>query len=308
MLLQPLEQMFSSPPAAVAVSNRTWAAIPAYLDAEIAAGEATSSRKKAKTAVNGLLGARKLTADNAYINLDWFDKVFPLDGWDHSMPLKDGTWQDYIYRVYVPLIERITGADVEKKTLRALEDDWTEDGAHLGDMEIFKSFGGAKRLIPFCSTLTMEARQANLRTRDIDDPTLRQLHDAAHGNKKRSLRSVSELIAELQSTTAAIWKWFPHRITPIEAEGPFKYQVPPQLVTEVEDFVERASRKRYIRVKKKFDYVEDGTRTNYRTTLHADSGRTDFGRPAATRIRMDLGACSRNRTRSTMSSTTCSSR
>ena len=65
MLLQPLEQMFSSPPAAVAVSNRTWAAIPAYLDAEMAAGEATSSRKKAKTAVNGLLRARKLTAENA---------------------------------------------------------------------------------------------------------------------------------------------------------------------------------------------------------------------------------------------------
>ena len=129
------------------------------------------------------------------------------------MPLEDGTWQDYIYRVR-PLIERITGADVERKTLRALEDDWTEAGAHLGGMEIFKSFGGAKRLIPFCSTLTMEARRANLRTRDIDDPTLRQLHDAAHGNKKRSLRSVSGLIAELQCTTAAIWKWFPHRITP----------------------------------------------------------------------------------------------
>ena len=40
-------------------------------------------------------------------------------------------------------------------------------------------------------------------------------------------------------------------------------------MAEVEDFVERASRRRYIRVKKKFDYVEDGTRTNYRTTLHA---------------------------------------
>ena len=281
MQLQPLDLMFS-PPVVAATTNRTWTAIPAFLKAEVDAGESSSARSKARTASGSLLRARKLTPEHAYINLDWFDKTFALDGWDESMPIQRETWADNIYRVR-PVIERMTGASAATKELRARDDDWSEAGAHLGGLEVFKSFSGSKRLIPFCSTLTMAARRAGLGTREIDQDKLQALHDEAVSNDKRSLRSVSELIAELQSTTAAIWTWFPHAIAPIEAAGAFHYQVPSQLAAEVEHFVELASRKRYIRVKKKHEYVELGTRINYRTTLHATVG----GLIAVGRLRQD---------------------
>ena len=184
------------------------------------------------------------------------------------MPFGLGAWIDYRYRVR-SVIERMTGADVEKKALLSLDDTWTEVGGHLTGLEMFAAFGASKRLIPVVNTLTMGARRAGLSTRDIDQSTLQKLHDASHGNEKRSLRSASELITELQSTTSTIWTWFPHAIEPIEAEGAFHYDVPPQLEAEVAHFVELASRKRYIRVKKLHEYVSKGTRTNFTTTMHA---------------------------------------
>lgn len=266
-MLHTLDQMFSSAQIVVP-AGRTWVAIPGFLKAEVMAGAPSSSRKKARSAVNGLLKARKLSPENAPINLDWFDRTFPLDGWDTTMPFQPDTWLDYIYRVR-PILERMTGADLEKKALRNLKDDWTELGTELGEFERFKKFGGAQSLIPINNTLAMAARRVCLRTSDIDQVRLQGLHDAAHKAEKRSVRSASVLIAELQSTTSEIWKWFPHPITAIEAEGGFQYEVPTQLEAEVEAFVETASRKRYIRVKKKYDYVSDGTRTNFQTTMHA---------------------------------------
>lgn len=166
-MLQTLDQMFSPAPTIVPAADRTWAAIPGFLKAEVAAGASSSARTKTCTAVNGLLKARKLTAENACVNLEWFDRTFPLDGWDPTMPFEHGTWVDYIYRVR-PVIERMTGAAVEEKALRNLDDTWTELGGHLGGLEIFAAFGGAQRLIPIRDTLTMAARRAGFGTRDID--------------------------------------------------------------------------------------------------------------------------------------------
>jgi len=275
-VLLPLDEMFIAPPAPVAAArpagNLTWTAIPEFLEAEIAAGASASSRKKARTAVNGLLRARKLTAENAYINLDWFDRTFPLlTGWDPLMDIEPGTGVDYVYRVR-PVIERMTGADVAKRELRAAVDGWTELGEHLRGLDAFQDPGPSKRLIPICSTLTQAARRARLQPRDIDQVRLRQLHDEAHKGEISSLRKASELIAELQSTTPSIRAWFPGAIVPIEARGPRRYAVPAQLRDEVEHFVELASRRRYIRAKRTYEYVKDGTRTNFRTTMHAVVG------------------------------------
>jgi hypothetical protein len=118
MLLQPLDQMFS-PPVVAATTNRTWTATPALLKAEVDAGESSSARSKARTASSSLPKARKLTPENAFINLAWFDRTFPLDGWDESMPIQRETWVDNIYRVR-PVIERMTGASGWNPTLGAL--------------------------------------------------------------------------------------------------------------------------------------------------------------------------------------------
>jgi hypothetical protein len=124
-MLQTLDQMFSPPPP-IAAPRRTWAAIPDFLKAEIAAGVSRNSCAKARSACNGLLRTQGLIPENAPLDLDWFDRTFPPNGWDPTtMPFEQGTYDDYRHRAR-PLIERMTGADIEKKALRGLEDDWAE--------------------------------------------------------------------------------------------------------------------------------------------------------------------------------------
>ena len=266
-MLHTLDQMFAPAPPVVA-TGRTWVAIPAFLEAEVAAGASSSSRDKARSAVRGLLRARRLAPENAPICLDWFDRTFPPDGWDHAMSFEHGTWHDYIYRVR-PVLERMTGADVARKATRELEDDWSAAGEHLGGLDMFNNSCGVQRLIPIRSTLTNAARREGLRTRDIEDARFRDLYEKAGKGEKRSLRSASALLATIWSSEPSTRMWFPHPITPIVAEGPFRYEVPPQLEAEIDHLVEMASRKRYIRVKDAYEYVSDGTRTNFRTTLNA---------------------------------------
>ena len=266
-MLQTLDQMFTPAPPVVA-TGRTWADIPAFLEAEVAAGAPSSSRKRARRAAKALLRARRLSPENAPIRLDWFDRTFPPDGWDHSMSFEHGTWRDYLYRVR-PVLERMTGADVEKKAMRDVRDDWSEAGEHLGGLDMFATSAGVQRLIPIRSTLTNAARRGGLGTRDIDDARFRDLYEEARGGEKRSMRSASALLATLWSSEPSTRRWFPHPITPIEAPGPFRYEVPPQLEAEIEHLVEMASRKRYIRVKDEYERTSDGTRTTYRTTLNA---------------------------------------
>ena len=250
-MLHTLDQMFAPAPPVVA-TGRTWVAIPAFLEAEVAAGASSSSRDKARSAVRGLLRARRLAPENAPVCLDWFDRTFPPDGWDHAMSFEHGTWRDYIYRVR-PVLERMTGADVARKATRELEDDWSEAGEHLGGLDMFSNSGGGQSLIPILSTLTNAARREGLRTRDIDDARFRDLYEKAGKGEKRSLRSASALLATIRSSEPSTRMWFPHPITPIEAPGPFRYEVPPQLEAEIgpsrRDGVQKALHPRQGRVR-----------------------------------------------------------
>jgi hypothetical protein len=266
-MLQPLDIMFDSA-TPVAPPTRTWASIPRFLDAEVQAGHSRSSRTKIRSAVNTLLKVVGTSPENAPIDLAWFDRTFPEKGWDPTtMDIEKGTYNDYRNRVR-PLIERMIGASAVKKALRSVEDDWKACGTYLGGLEEFSGLK-AKRLIPLKSTLTNAARRAGLRTVDVDNATLLEMHAEEKKGAKDSLVRVSKLIAGLQATTAGILAWFPHPITPIEPESLRRYEVPPQLRTEIEDIVEKAAQKKYIRVKNKYEYVSEGTRINYRTTMHA---------------------------------------
>ncbi len=266
-MLQTLDSMFASA-MPVAPRTRTWLGIPAFVNAEVEAGGSRSSATKIKSAANGLLRAVGLTPENAPLDLDWFDRTFPVDGWDPaSMSLEQATYADYRNRVR-PVIERMTGAHLVKKALRDRADDWAECAAYLKGLDAFSSLK-AKRLVPITSTLTNAARLAGLRTVDIDDAKLVELHQEAKKGAKGSLMRASKLIAHLQATNSEILAWFPRPITPIEPEDLRRYEVPPQLRAEIEDFVEKASRKKYLRLKNTYEYVSEGTRINYRTTLHA---------------------------------------
>lgn len=266
-MLQPLDQMNFVP--TVRTVPKTWAAIPAYLDAKIAAGTSRSSITKLRSAVNGLLKAVAMTPENARINLDWFDRVFPLDGWDSSsMSIEQATYRDYRNRVR-RLLEEMLGVADEKKALRAVKDGWDDAVTSLAQVEGIEGVHCKKKLIPVRSTLTMAARRAGLQPSDLDQRALLWLYAEAEKGEKGSLRSASRLISMAQEKSADVACWFPNPISPIPAEGAFRYAVPEHLVSEVEHFVELAARKKFIRAKKLYEYVKDGTRIGMRTTMNA---------------------------------------
>lgn len=247
-MLLPLDQMIAAQP--VPPPPRSWAAILAFLDPEAALGGSASTRAKTRSAARGRLRAADLTAEHAPLDLDWFDATFPVDGWDPTrMPFEQGTYLDYRNRVR-PVIKRMLGAHVERAALQAARDGWTDALAALRALELFSGPHGPKMLIPIESTLTRAARRAGLQPRDLDQTALLALHADARKGERGSLQRASRRIAELQATVPDVSRWFPHPIEPIKAEGSFRYDMPAPLRDEVEQVVELASRRLYVRVKR----------------------------------------------------------
>lgn len=252
----------------VALPPRTWVSIPGFLETEVDGGRSLSSCTKIRSAANTLLRIVGTSPENAPLDLAWFDQHFALDGWDPAiMDIEQQTYADYRNRVR-PVIERMIATPVAKQAPQASDDDWSACGAWLKRLDAYQGLK-AKPLIPVINTLTNAARHAGLRTADIDNTILLQLHAQAKKSAKNSLVRASKLIARLQVTTPDILTWFPRPITPIVPAPLHRYDVPSQLRSEIEEFVEKASRKKYIRVRNKYEYVSDGTRINYRMTLHA---------------------------------------
>ena len=268
-MLQTLNQMAIAIAKAVPVPHRTWAAIPEFLDGRVTAGASKSSVAKIRSATNGLLKAKGITAGNALVNLEWFDRMFPVDGWDPTvMSFEQATYQDYRNRVR-PTLEEMLGVSEEKKYIRAAVDMWDEAAVEFERLDTIKGRNSSQKMIPIRSTLTMAARRASLGPGDLDQSAFMELHDDAKKSERTSLRSASRMISEGQKKSTAIARMFPHPIQPITVTGPFRYAVPAHFATEVDEFVERAARIRYIRAKKVHEYVKDRTRTGLKTTLHA---------------------------------------
>ena len=84
-----------------------WAAIPGFLDAEIAAGKSRSVRTRIKSAATTLLDSIGVAPENAPLDVSWFDKHFPVGGWDPTqISVSQPTYQDYRNRVR-PVIARM---------------------------------------------------------------------------------------------------------------------------------------------------------------------------------------------------------
>lgn len=266
-MLQTLDQMTIT--QTTSLPPRTWAAIPDFLANKVTTGASKSSVAKTRSAVNGLLKAKGITPENAPLNLGWFDKLFPVEGWDPTtMSFEQTTYQDYRNRVR-PLLDEMLGVAEAKKIFRATEDDWSEAADTLELLPAIKGRYSKQRMIPVRNTLTMAARRAGLRTIDLDQLALMGLYENAKKSERLSLRTASQRISDAQKVSPEIAGLFPHPIQPITADGAFRYLVPEHFNAEVEDFVERAARKKYIRAKKIYVYVEDNTRTGMQTTMRA---------------------------------------
>ena len=127
--------------------RRSWTEIPTFLKAEVDAGASASSARKTTSAVNGLLRAKNLTADNARLDLDWYDKTFPLDGWDPvDAPFEQKTYKDYRNRVR-PLLERMIGVADVSHVLRKTQDTWSEAGTAFKELDCIKGPHIEKSLI-----------------------------------------------------------------------------------------------------------------------------------------------------------------
>jgi len=249
--------------------RRFWTEIPAFLKAEVDAGASASSARKTTSAFNGLLRAKNLTADNAQLDLGWFDETFPLDGWDPvDAPFEQKTYKDYRNRVR-PLLERMIGVADVSNVLRKAQDTWSEAGTAFKELDCIKGPHIEKSLICINNTLTMAARRAAIQTPQLNQTIFMELYADAKKGERPSLRSASRLIALGQKALPSLARLFPWPIQPIEANGAFRYNVPAHMDFEVAEFVEHAARKKYIRAKKIHTYVKKKTRTGMRTTMHA---------------------------------------
>ena len=160
-MLQTLDQMALA--SAAPVTPRTWAAIPEYLKEKVAGGGSKSSAAKTKSAASGLLKTKCVTAENAPLNLEWFDRMFPADGWDPATMLcKKATYEDRRHRVR-PLIEEMLGVADEKKAVRAAVDEWNEAATEFERLEQIKGPHSKQKIVPIRNTLTMAARRARIR-------------------------------------------------------------------------------------------------------------------------------------------------
>ena len=65
-------------------TQATMAMVIDLLDEEITAGQAKSSRERAKTALNTLLKACNHSPETTPLSLEWFDKHFHYDGWSST--------------------------------------------------------------------------------------------------------------------------------------------------------------------------------------------------------------------------------
>jgi hypothetical protein len=266
-MLQTLDQMTIA--RTTPMLSRTWAAIPDFLANRMAVGASKSSIAKTKSAVNGLLKAKGITPKNAPVNLGWLDKTFPVDGWDPTtMSFEQTTYQDYRNRVR-PLLEEMLGVAEEKKIFRAMEDEWIEVADLLELLPTIRGRYSKQKLVPVRNTLTMAARRAGLKTSELDQSALLGLYENAKKSERLSLRTASTLISKAQKESPEISGLFPHPILPIKADGAFRYFVPEHFNAKIEEFVERAAQKKYIRAKKIYEYIKDGTRTGMQTTMRA---------------------------------------
>ena len=264
-MLQTLDDMFAA--RAAATPPRDWTTIPGFLKAQTSG----PARLPAKTrcALNGLLRAKKISVENTELNLDWFDKSFPLEGYEIRMRIKEATYHDYRHRARAVIV-RMLGGDATKAALRTTKDGWTDVIAALEKMDLFSDVQGPKRLIPIRDTLTDAARRAGVQPAGLSQDTLLELYNGARKSERVSLRKASKLIAKLQGSGSDVAvRWFRHPITPIEAKESFQYNVPKQLKEEVDRFVKNASRRKEIRAKGIHEYVASTTCTGYRTTIHA---------------------------------------
>lgn len=267
-MLVPLDDMITPTPMAP-TSNRTWAAIPGFLAAEIAAGESRSGRKRIETAATTLLSSIGVSPENAPLDLDWFDRRFPVGGWDPTLiSVSQPTYEDYRNRVR-PVIERMCQRALPPARPLVYNDGWDDLCAYLAGLPRFRASAQKKRLIPIRHTLVNAARRAGVRRIDLDQETLRRFYGNAKKGEVGSLRRASALIHDLQSTLPGFDRWLPHPITPLAADRANHYNVPAHFAEEIDAFIEHAARKKFIRAKKLWTYVKKGTRRNFRTALHA---------------------------------------
>jgi hypothetical protein len=265
-MLKTLEQTFakSAPP-----TPRNWSAIAGFLDAKVSAGGSKASAAKVKSAANGLLKAKGMTAEHARLDTKWFDRMFPVDGWDPAiMEFEQHTYQDYRNRVR-PVLEEMLGTTDQKKNLREKIDDWDEAARLLERLGMVAGTSSQRKMIPFRSTLTMKARWAGHRTVDLDQTNLLAIYSDAKKSERPSLRAASRMISDGQKLSQEVARMFPHPIQPIEADSAFRYFVPEHFGEELEEFIERAARKKYIRAKKIHEYVKPKTRIGLRTAMRA---------------------------------------
>jgi hypothetical protein len=241
------------------------------LESEIKAGKPMSSRQRAQTALRSLLNAQNRTPGNTDLSLAFFDRHFPIDGWDPvKMPsLTQATYIDYRKRAR-GVIKRALGVSRRENELRTRVDGWTHVSTWLRNMPKFAN--REYELSSIVSTLTLLAREHNLQPEDITQCIIRDLYKKASSKQCNSLRNAARLIARLQSDKMSVAKaqiYFPNPIKPIHFCEPKSYEIPGHFHKEINEMVKISTRKKYIKIRKIWENLSDKTRKGHLNTLRA---------------------------------------
>lgn len=241
------------------------------LEEEIQEGHPASSRRRAQCALRSLLCARKLTPDTVELKIQNFDRLFPRSGWNSvNMPtITQKTYLDYRKRARAA-VEKALGISQQKKVLRERVDNWTNVSAWLKNQSKFED--PQRELSCIVSTLTMCARENNLRPEDLTESTFLTLYSQAPSAQKKSLRNAARLIERLQAdedTSVGIRCFFPHPIGALRTTSPRKRSIPAHFQSEIDMMVEVSSRIKYLKIRKSWQYLAKKTTESHRKAMRA---------------------------------------
>lgn len=259
------KECFPSPEAA------TMSKVIELLEAEIEAGHPSSPRRRAQCALRSLLRVHKLFPHTAELNLEHFDRLFPLTGWNPAiMPtMTQATYLDYRKRARGG-VKRALGISQRKSELRTRVDGWSNAVRWLINLPEFKS----RRFVlsPIESTLTRLARGRGFQPGDITQKTLLTLYADALSSERKSLRNAARIIERLQdneATVDGVRSFFPDPITAIRTSPRREHVIPSHFQIEIDMMVEISTRVKHSRIRKQWTYLSEKTRDSHRKVMRA---------------------------------------
>ena len=177
------------------------------------------------------------------IDLDDFEKRFPLHGFNPSMPFhSEGAYQAWRKKVLAAL-KVYLGLAQSRKKLLAVSDDWTTL-VEASIAEIQKRGISPQRIIPL-KILAMECRDIDTQPLDLNIEHLSRISARLKAGRLKSFRQAIPLISKLCAESEAIKGMVPNAVLFESFKNIAAVQLPTHLTGEVAEWVNEHCRGDY---------------------------------------------------------------